>query len=63
MKARVSRRIKGSRTTYLKGGMGSMFKDAGQMRPRCWFRVQLRRGDLMSRVGRQRTQIRKGQPC
>lgn len=50
------------RKHWLKGGSGSMYEHNGVMRPACWFRMQLRVADLMSRVGRQRTQIRKDQP-
>lgn len=44
---------------WLKGGDGSMWEHNGRMRPRCWFRVQLRLADLMARVDRVK-RIRKG---
>ncbi len=47
------------RTRYLTAGHGSMFFERGRWLPACWFRVQLRRGDLMARVNHQRTVIRK----
>lgn len=45
------------RQNYLRPGFGSYYPE--ERRPACYYEVQLRRCDLMLKVGRQRVSIRK----